>query len=118
MNVSMLVLNLLVPAVPLNGALILSDFLQLAKLPVKTIAYINVGLSAAIGIAMIVLGAFRVWGGIIGIFIGVVVLASAVSLLKLARHGNAEQHPLFHARKAAGAQQFSMPPQGMKHEDW
>ena len=95
LNISLFVLNVLIPAVPLNGSRILADILLIANVPIDTIAWIMVGLSGAIGVAMIVLGALHIWGGYFGIFIGIWIVFATFQLFRLVQAGQAARHNLF-----------------------
>ena len=84
LNVGMLVLNLLVPALPLPGAFILTDVLLLNRVNKHTIGWANIAITGGIGVAFIILGALRLFGALGGIFLGLWAIFHAFRLWQCA----------------------------------
>jgi hypothetical protein len=82
LNVSLFILNTLVPAVPLPGSRILADILLIRGFNPDTTCQMIMVTSAVSGVVMIVLGALRIWGGLFGVIVGVWILFSTFGLYK------------------------------------
>jgi hypothetical protein len=104
LNVSAFIINTLIPAVPLNGARLLADLLLIGGVSADMTANIVLFISAFIGAAMILAGVMRVWGSMMGIFIGIFILWSSWHLWQSIKDGQVEKHPMFisHARDRPG----------------
>ena len=116
LNISLFILNLLIPAVPLCGSRILADLLLIANVSVETIAWTIFGISSAVAVAMIILGGLSIWGGYFGIFIGIWIALAAFQLFRLIQAGQAHRHNLFWHYKEDAVEpavvQHQMPNQG------
>jgi Zn-dependent protease len=99
MNISIMLLNLLIPAYPLPGGRIFADILRIAGVPANTAAKIMVVVGLVIGIGLVIVGALRVWLGLTGVIVGVFILFSTYQLWRSLEQNQVEQHPLYVNRK-------------------
>jgi hypothetical protein len=95
MNISIMLLNLLIPAYPLPGGRIFADILLVAGVPANTAAKIMVVVGLVIGIGLVIVGAFRIWLGLTGVIVGVFILFSTYQLWRSLEQNQVEQHPLY-----------------------
>jgi hypothetical protein len=83
---------------------------------VEKTSKIMVGMGTVTGIALIVLGVLRIWGGLGGCIIGAWVLYSAYTLWRSLENGQVREHPLYENEKdsqgTAMSFQNNAPPKG------
>ena len=96
LQVMLMLFNLLVPAYPLDGGRILTNFLMIRHGRTRA-AIMTTYFSIPIGVAMIVFGCLRD-GMILLVLIGLMVLFEAWQIHRLHRMGELEAHPMFGAQ--------------------